>query len=1022
MDSVPFTEEVVSRKGNLGGSESSCLGLAQALAAAGHAVSMFATKMEIEPGTYNGVQWLDAEESLPHALKHRRYDVFCSLRMPGVFLLPNQSRWKMLWAQDLMLDAKGQGLLHRLDEIAFVSQFHREQWCNLEPTWRPLAWVTGNGYDPRDLLAAGQLVSGDVVDVYALPKARRHHYIYVSRPERGIDGLIALWPKIRAAYPEATLAVCRYSSMYDAGGWGRVVASYDERLQALNERVGGITFLGELSKPSLYAAIGEAWAMLYPTSQDGFAETNCVAATEAQACGTPFIGSWRGALPETLHPEAAILIKGDWRSEDYQTAFLGAIARLQDNPSIYQAIREAGKANVVDRSFAAYAAQWVSHFDEVFERRAKARPTAVLRQLLHWDNHVAAKVFAEHVINPVRDFPLVDGSVAEWKDAITLCDDVIAQRAQTAEHYAKYAIQDAMEEAKYNQRLHRAADLIVEHLQERVVEGAAPPVVRILDMACGNGAMAMHLVSRLVSQFDVSVHGVDYSEGVLALANEARLTDGVIGPRCTFEHGGLHTLQGQYDIVFCGEFLEHAADPAAVLNTLEAHCAPNGLIVLTVPCGPFAELLDRHVPRQRGHLHSFMAEDLGMLLAPKVNPAFAFYEIGSTPHGTPVGYWIMSFRPGGQPAEPFRREWYLATALRERPYERITACLIVRDSPEHVRACLDTFYNQVDAIVIHDYSQNNPTSKADARGEYPSETAMEIARFVDMHGKVRLTHHDTWPNHFAEARNRTVAEAEALGTEWIFWIDIDERLMDGHALRPLATFPGVLNAYAVEQHHLCIDQPNFFDKPLRLFRANRGVKFYGAIHEQPEEGIDAPIVPALHQTQTKIAHFGYIDFGIRRHKMVRRNLPLLNKQMQSPERRRLDFVLYLRDAVHMVTMHSEGEQALTPQSKRYASKALQVWDAEFSSKPVDGYYDLAWPYYQQLLGLLPGTLESGWTFSAAQGTLKGTPRLEKFRARSVAEIKAITAAKVARYLDPLVPVPTSVDPVIEWAALEETVP
>ncbi len=46
IDSVPFTKSVIAGESSLGGSESACLGLARALRARGHQVSIFATKLD----------------------------------------------------------------------------------------------------------------------------------------------------------------------------------------------------------------------------------------------------------------------------------------------------------------------------------------------------------------------------------------------------------------------------------------------------------------------------------------------------------------------------------------------------------------------------------------------------------------------------------------------------------------------------------------------------------------------------------------------------------------------------------------------------------------------------------------------------------------------------------------------------------------------------------------------------------------------------------------------------------------
>jgi glycosyltransferase involved in cell wall biosynthesis len=171
-----------------------------------------------------------------------------------------------------------------LDQSLYVSEYHRQQWEDILPELKGIGAVTRNGFDPR--------VPKDVTkDPNAI--------IHISRPERGLGPILTMWPEVRKRNTNAVLKLCRYSSMYDAKGWGRVCQSYDELTEQVNAEVGGIEWLGELNKPALYQEIAKAAVMWYPGIAN-FAETSCIAAIEAQACGTPFVGSLRGALPETV--------------------------------------------------------------------------------------------------------------------------------------------------------------------------------------------------------------------------------------------------------------------------------------------------------------------------------------------------------------------------------------------------------------------------------------------------------------------------------------------------------------------------------------------------------------------------------------------------------------------------------------------------------------------------------------------------------------------------------------------------
>jgi 2-polyprenyl-3-methyl-5-hydroxy-6-metoxy-1,4-benzoquinol methylase/glycosyltransferase involved in cell wall biosynthesis len=1016
LHSVPFTRDVLEHQTSLGGSESACRVLAEALAARGHDVHVFATQLEA-PAEYFGVFWHRAEE-MAEVFKFAPPDVFVSLRMPHIFQQGIPAKLRVFWTQDLLVDQSAIGPLYAVDKTVFVSGYHREQWCNLQPLLRPTAWVTRNPIAPADL--AG-------VDPFAGHKVRRR-LIHISRPERGVDGILALWPEIRQRWPDATIALCRYNSMYDKGGWGQVCAAYDQKLEKLNADVGGITFLGELNKTQLYAEIAQSVAMLYPTTQANFAETNCVAATEAQACGTPIIATRRGALPETVDSGAGLLIDGDVLADAAtRTRFLDAIGEVfdaQEHPDDtfdrYARMQQRGRLHAM-RSYGDVVAQaWEQMLLETFAARYEANKVGVLRQLLHWDNHAAAQIVANDLIATHPSYPPNGGDgtapeLVEARDAEALCERVIRQEEQTAEHYAAYAIQDPAREAEENGRMHVAADRIAETLvnlraagQLRDRDGTERPA-RILDVSCGNGSMALCLAERVPA--DTIIHGVDYAAGVIELARTATAHLGrrarfwtisdsqdlapFIADRIT---AGDLALGEHYDAVFCGEFIEHIPEPWKLLDALERVTEPEGTVVLTTPCGPFGELLARHIPRQRGHVHAFSLRDLTTMCEGKRNFGWQYLSIGESPRGTACGYWLFGFQPGGAPAAPID---YATSILLERPYQRLHAAMIVKDGAPWLRKCLDSLYGVVDAVRIIDFGS--------------TDGSVAIAESL---GAEVLS--QTWPADFSVARNRSLEFAGA-DAEWVLWIDADEHLQNPEAVRRYIVDGGLFTGYVVRQQHLSTDQPPFADKPVRLFRTNRGIRFYGVVHEQPEQVMNEGIVPALDQQDFRIIHLGYEDEPTRRHKMKVRNLPLLMKEITGQGThppRRLAWVLYLRDCVNLAAW----EQERTPGRRNRAAlvlaqRAVGVYHQQRFDDPTTLFHELAWPFYQQALTLLGQGVEVAWTFAAAPGRLADTvqPRVQKFKVSSLAEITQLTGHQIGRWTKELEGEPIDIEPLYSVA-------
>lgn len=964
LESVPFTRAVITGQASLGGSESAALGMMRALVRRGHEVQCFARRLE-QPGEVDGVLWHQAEGALGPALSFLTPDVFVALRLPTPFVsFTVPAAWNVLWNEDLLIDPQVVSTLSQVDELWYVSEYHRQQWGERDAIAKTMpSYVTKNGIDP-DLYPAQVWPSGaswrDGVTVTRDP----HRYIYVSRPERALRPLLEMWPLIRQADPDAKLGLCRYQSMYDGEGTAvqQMVDSYDALTRQVAEQVGGIEWLGHLGKRALAEAIAGSRAMLYPGVAD-FAETSCIAAIEAQACGTPLIASWRGALPETLHPEAGILIEGSPDEDAYRADFCAAVAHLRGlSDAAFQRLQDAGRRHVKGYSFDAIAAEWEAHIEAAFAARYAAQKPAILQQLLHWDRHVMAREVARELGDT---------------ETVALCDTVIRGEHQQAEDYAAHALPDPILERDHNERF----QAIVATVQ---AQGLAPR--RCLDLACGNGSLALKLAQAFP---EAHVRGVDYASGVLAYARAGAETAGVTD-RVTFAEGGfpfddaaVDADAGLYDLVTAGEFIEHIEEPHALIAAMEARCRPDGLCVFTTPCGPFAELLPtlKIEERQRGHLHAFSHQQLTRLMQGR--PWHLDHlAIGMSRFGVQMGYWIVTWRPN--PEQPPQRLDCTADIVATRPRQTIMGIMIVKDGEEWLRKCLGSL-GSLDAILVHDTGSR--------------DESRELCR------KYGATVVDTdWPDSFAVARNRVLADAEARGADWVLWIDADEHLEHAERLRRYTSGAGPYLGYVIRQQHLMLDAPTFHDKPARLFRTKRGVRFYGAIHEQPETAPDAGVWPSLELPDVDIIHLGYHRDEGRRAKLLARNLPLLKKQLEAPagERRRLDIVLFIRDCANIAQFELEAAHQVTPKARQHAEAGIAAY-LKHLADPADKYHSLARPFYETCLQLAGRGFEVGWALAAGSPSLQGKLAPEKFRVADLEDAERELQARMAAILTPFRP-------------------
>lgn len=970
IDSVPFNRAVIEGRTSLGGSESACIGLATVLAALGHDLHIFATKLTLLPGDsglINDVQWHSAEDELTEVLHWAEPDVFIALRMPHPFMIAVPAKLNLLWCQDMLADLGQIGrALTQLDYILYVSEYQRQQYLGVDHAVlsRMPSYVIKNGFDPS-LIPVG---------VDRLP----HRFIHISRPERGLGPLLQMWPAIRARIPEAELRVCRYDSMYDAQGWAKECARYDQALEAVHTDVGGITMIGQLTKPDLYRELQQASLMLYPGVKD-FAETACIAAVEAQANGCYVIGSWKGALPETLAEGAGTLIAGDAHSLAYQTAFVDEVVEryeMAEQPGPPYLWQLAGHKHVNPAyHFDTIAREFSDWLQLTFQNRYQRNRVGVMRQLLHWDNHVPAKMVAREIIDRVEtDYADLDDLVYdEVIDSDRLCDRVISQEEQTAEHYAEFSLDTEAEADFPGSRLEQMAEVI-----------AAWQPRSLLDMAQGNGSLIAMCLDRLP---DLQVAGWDYSPGVTAKAWAGVQRRGKTS-QVQLHTGGVDDLTGTYDVVFCGEFLEHTERPWEIVDRLEQHCAPDGHLLITVPCGPLMEALDYRTPIHRGHTHSFSIRDITEMFRGKRSVSWQFMGTGQTPFGTQVGHWTVQWQPGGAPCG---RPDYAHTILTTRPYQRLVASLIVRDAGEWIVKCLRSIIAVVDDVVVVDTGSTDET------------LALIQATFRrNVH-----VHRVPWPGDFSSARNESLRLAEQeYAADWVLWIDADEHLSGGMTLRQHLRGPGPFLGYILKQQHLMEDVESFSDVPCRIFRANHGIKFYGLVHEQPETAPDASIFPALDLGTAKLIHLGYETSAVRQQKMMQRNFPLLKREIQSPHPRILAWALFIRDLTSLAGYLGIADpDQMSAQARRTAIAYLRGAVARYHQQgfddPAHKWHGPITPFYELALKWLGDGYDVAWGFAMATGTLKGSPKPSRFRVETPEQARRLIDFRLAEWMKQL---------------------
>ena len=210
-----------------------------------------------------------------------------------------------------------------------------------------------------------------------------------------------------------------------------------------------------------------------------------------------------------------------------------------------------------------------------------------------------------------------------------------------------------------------------------------------------------------------------------------------------------------------------------------------------------------------------------------------------------------------------------------------------------------------------------------------------------------------------------------------------------------------------------LDAPPNWDTPVRLFKREPSIRFYGCVHEQPQDGdSNTDIMPALEITDVLIPHTGYMTEGIRRDKMLTRNRALLVRDQQRFPDRRLGKVLWIREYINMADMDREEHGGrITDHAKACFQQAIAVFEKYFAD-PTDKYHALARPFYERALQVVAGTVQIEVAIAGKEGGLGRDEHAKPSRiwVRSIEDFKRIMAHRMAEIEAQMTPKPLRVDP------------
>jgi tetratricopeptide (TPR) repeat protein len=347
----------------LGGTESAVIYLAEALARRGHHVVVL-NNCE-EPGVFDGVEYARWETLTARCLTGRP-DVLVGVRFWQTIGALRLAPLQIFWTGDACNQPYVEHLGDRqaraeIDFFMLQSDWQAETFQSHHdvPAWRIVRTKLGS--------AASMFEPGTQS---ARPLARARRMAYTSTPFRGLDVLLDLFPRIRAACPDATLDI--FSSMQV---YGMSPGEDHSQFRAVyrKARQPGVTLVGSLPQMELAARLADSRILAYPNH---YSETFCIAAIEAQAAGCVAVTSEFGALPETVG-DAGICVPGDPRSAGYQRAFVETCVALLTDDGQWQSM----STRALARAWTSYTWPSIAEAWEAICRTALSEEPPVLARV-----------------------------------------------------------------------------------------------------------------------------------------------------------------------------------------------------------------------------------------------------------------------------------------------------------------------------------------------------------------------------------------------------------------------------------------------------------------------------------------------------------------------------------------------------------------------------------------------------------------------------------------------------------------
>lgn len=636
---------------------------------------------------------------------------------------------------------------------------------------------------------------------------------------------------------------------------------------------------------------------------------NCISAIEAMATDTLVITTENYALVDTVAQDNGVLIPGRPQEEEYRTRFLSAVEKSVRTLEYQPRITRARAKIEGSYSWKSAAKIWLDDFNQLFQNRVTNKASGIVQTLYKNEDLVATREMTSQ---------LKMGDQEQWAQ-IVLDRAIIADKLLiNSPHHFPGKTSKGM----------AIRSVVSSFLSQH------PEADTLLDLETGIGDTAAFLTKAFpqLSVTGLSIHAAHLQDAERTYFNDKDsplLADDQA--RLTFAQSSSQTSA---DIVLAEKVLEYELDLTQCVKNIEDRVKNGGLCVVITREGPWSSDLEQlDVGYKSGRLHNFDGQDLTELLGHKQGFGSQCVVACHNNRGEVLSYWISYWVKSAN--STVGEIDYSRKALTTRPYQGISLCMIVRDNEDHISQCLKSVLDVVDEFVIVNTGSTDTTMDI-VRRLIPEERLVESSY--------------AWDDDFSAARNYALS---LCSQDWVLWLDSDEFLSGQKNLRKYLNskiFPG----FIIHQHHLTMDTELSPDTPVRLFKRG-GIQWYGVVHEQVEQEMDASVRPALLLKDVNVVHLGYAIEEVRRDKYFNRNMALMYKDRKQNPDRRLGKMLLARDYRNLVNYRLEGllktGGGVTPETILLMREVCSIHHNNFLDHK-DPLYETSFKLYQEILRIM----------------------------------------------------------------------